>query len=61
MKIAAENIVGQKEYVPKEKYDKLLSDYEYLQQQLNDLKRMIFGSKSERFIPEDEPRRAQRS
>ena len=54
MKIAAENIVGQKEYVPKEKYDKLLSDYEYLQQQLNDLKRMIFGSKSERFIPADE-------
>jgi len=37
-------------FVPKEKYDRLLSEHEYLKQQLAELKRMIFGSKSERFI-----------
>ena len=53
MKIASENTVEAGEFVSKEKYEKLLSDYEYLKHQLNDLKRMIFGSKSERFIPDD--------
>jgi len=46
--------------VPKYRYDKLLSDYkesqvkyDYLEQQLAELKRLIFGSKSERFIAGD--------
>ena len=54
MKIACENTVEPKEFVSKEKYEKLLSENEYLKQQLNELKRLIFGSKSERFIPSDE-------
>jgi len=46
-----ENAIGtQQEYVTKEQYDKLLFEYQYLKQQLADLKRMIFGSKSERFV-----------
>ena len=53
MKIASENTVELKGFVSKEQYEKLLFDYEYLKQQLNDLKRLIFGSKSERFIPDD--------
>ncbi|MCF6319475.1 MAG: IS66 family transposase [Proteobacteria bacterium] len=38
----------------KEQYEKLLSENEYLKQQLSELRRMIFGSKSERFIPSDD-------
>jgi transposase len=46
-----ENAIGiQQQYVTKEQYDKLLFEYEYLKKQLADLKRMIFGSKSERFV-----------
>lgn len=44
----------QQEYVTKEQYDKLLFENEYLKQQLADLKRMIFGSKSERFVASDD-------
>lgn len=54
MKNTSENTIEQNEFVSKEKYEKLLSDYEYLKQQLDDLKRLIFGSKSERFIPSDQ-------
>ena len=43
----------QQEYVTKEQYDNLLFDYEYLKRQLAELKRMIFGSKSERFVSSD--------
>jgi len=32
-------------------HQKLQFDYQYLQQQFSELKRLIFGSKSERFIP----------
>ena len=32
-------------------HQKLQFDYQYLQQQLSELKRLIFGSKSERYIP----------
>ena len=32
------------------KHQKLEFDYQYLQQQLSELKRMIYGSKSERFV-----------
>lgn len=35
--------------VSREEYDKLLSDYQYVCFQLAELKRMLFGSKSERF------------
>ena len=35
----------------RKEYEKLLSDNEYLKQQLAELKRMIFGSKRERFVP----------
>ena len=51
---ATEKHIKQEQFVPKEEYDKLLSDYEYLKQQLQELKRMIFGSKSERFVPSDD-------
>ncbi len=38
----------------KGQYEKLLSENEYLKQQLKELKRLIFGSKSERFVPVDD-------
>jgi transposase len=44
-----ENI--QKEVVSKAEYDKLLLEYQTLKTQLSELQRMIFGSRSERFIP----------
>ena len=31
-------------------HQKLAFDYQYLQQQLSELKRLVFGSKSERFV-----------
>jgi transposase len=34
--------------------EKLLSENQYLKQQLDELKRLIFGSKSERFVPTDD-------
>ncbi len=37
--------------VPKAEYDKLLLEYQSLKTQLSELQRMIFGSRSERFIP----------
>ena len=54
MKIAAENTVTDQVVLSKDQYEKLLSENEYLKQQLKELKRLIFGSKSERFIPADE-------
>jgi len=54
VRIAAENTVTDQVVLSKDQYEKLLSENEYLKQQLNELKRMIFGSKSERFIPADE-------
>jgi transposase len=39
--------------VTRKEYDRLLLENEYLKQQLAELKRMIFGSKRERFIPSD--------
>ena len=39
--------------IPKEEYDKLLIEHEYLKNQLSELKRLIFGQKTERFIPQD--------
>ena len=41
----------EKEVVSKAEYDKLLLDYRNLKTQLSELQRMIFGSRSERFIP----------
>lgn len=38
------------EYIPKELYENSLREIEILKQQLSELKRMIFGAKSERFI-----------
>ncbi|MDX2368159.1 MAG: IS66 family transposase [Colwellia sp.] len=37
------------EFVSREQYDKLQSEYHYIKDQLTELKRLVFGSKSERF------------
>ncbi|WP_233194618.1 IS66 family transposase [Aquimarina sp. I32.4] len=57
VEIIAHNPLSDQQYLLQEAYDtlvkehqKLQFDYQYLQQQLSELKRMIFGSKSERFI-----------
>ncbi len=50
----AGNTILEQEFVSKEQYEKLLSENQYLKQQLDELKRLIFGSKSERFIPSDD-------
>jgi len=44
------------EYIPKELYDNSLQEIEFLKQQLSELRRLIFGAKSERFIeaPQDQ-------
>lgn len=39
--------------IPKQEYDELRHTVVLLQQELSNLKRMLFGKKSERFIPED--------
>jgi len=54
VKIDAENIKTEQVILSKEQYEKLLSENEYLKQQLAELKRLIFGSKSERFVPVDD-------
>jgi len=45
----------------KKEYEKLLSDNEYMKQQLAELRRMIFGSKRERFISAENTDTAQLS
>ena len=42
------------EFVPKSQYDELEFKYKKLLYEVKDLKRMIFGSKSERFIPSNQ-------
>lgn len=54
MNTVTENHTGKEQYVSRDQYEKLLSENEYLKQQLQELKRMIFGSKSERFVPTDD-------
>lgn len=54
VKTTTENIVAGQEYVSKEQYEKLLSENQYLKQQLDELKRLIYGSKRERFVPVDD-------
>lgn len=54
MKNIAKNTASTEEFVSKAQYEKLLSENEYLKQQLAEIKRMIFGSKSERFVPADD-------
>jgi transposase len=41
----------EKQYVSKEKYDKICSDYENLKFQLDQLQRVLYGKRTERFIP----------
>jgi len=41
----------QNKVVPKAEYDHLLLEYQTLKAQLSELQRMIFGSRSERFVP----------
>jgi len=48
-----QEISSDQQYVPLEKYLQLQAEYEYLKQELAQLKRMIFGSKSERHIGND--------
>lgn len=50
---ALENIEEQFVTIPLNQYQKQQQEIEYLKFQLDELKRMIFGSKSERFIPSD--------
>jgi len=49
MKVGVENI--QDGHVSKAEYDHILSENQTLKAQLSELQRMIFGSRSERFIP----------
>lgn len=42
------------DFVSKGQYDKLFFEYQYVKQQLAELQRMVFGSKSERFVPSDD-------
>ena len=49
MKSGVKNI--QNKVVPKAEYDHLLLEYQTLKAQLSELQRMIFGSRSERFVP----------
>lgn len=50
-----ENTTKLDQFIPKEKYDLLLADHLELKRQLGELKRMIFGVKSERFVPQECP------
>lgn len=54
VKKVAENTKNEQITISKAEYEKLLSENEYLKRQLNELKRMIFGKKSERFVPADD-------
>jgi preprotein translocase subunit SecD len=54
VKNVAENTKTEQVVLSKKQYEMLLSENEYLKQQLNELKRLIFGSRSERFIPTDD-------
>jgi transposase len=54
VKNATENIIKEQIILSKDEYEKLLSENEYLKQQLSELKRLIFGSKSERFVSSDD-------
>jgi len=47
MKNASENIVT----LTREEYEKLVSENQYLKQELDKIKKMIFAARSERFIP----------
>ncbi len=49
-----QNHIIQEQFVSRMQYEKLLSENQYLKQQLSELKRMIFGSKSERFVASDD-------
>ncbi|MEW7278958.1 transposase [Aquimarina sp. 2201CG1-2-11] len=60
VKITLNNSLTNDPFLLQEAYDtlvkehqKLQFDYQYLQQQLSELKRMVFGSKSERFVASD--------
>lgn len=46
---------AQQQYVRIEEYQQLQQDYLLLKHQLEQLKRMIFGAKSERFVPDSLP------
>jgi len=45
--------ISAEEFVSKAAYDKALQEIALLKHQINEMRRLIFGSKSERFIPAD--------
>ncbi|WP_430409482.1 IS66 family transposase [Kordia sp.] len=53
MEKQTETLINLDDYVPKRKYDELLGKVTHLEHQLLELKRLIFGTKSERFIPSE--------
>lgn len=47
------NTASTQEFVSQETYDKALQEISFLKHQVEEMRRLIFGAKSERYIPQD--------